>query len=1304
MPDVIIGGDIWTGNCPPCGGKDKKSAILYYSTVAEFRASKELLEDGQPFVVGGYYKPGDGGGGNFFYSSASSASDDGVETYKQDIVVGSGRGIRQFSAFNSVLVSGSKSQQSFDSTKLVQTFYNCANAGSLYYDYPIWHDSCRVAGRHMDIKGVNGGGPQNFSHGVLSNPVVTVTVKALIGDTTLHLNDVSNIIAGYNFLPQPAGVQSGTFVTNVDPSGIVTLSKPLTAIINIGTSITFNQRFTDGVVSWANFALLYLSAGTRDSETVPFNAKVTIDGIVSNNDIVDFWKGQSSGFDYKVAPAQTILVGNLAGMVRKNITIQNCLINGGWSGICGFALSDSTVQNNRVWFTYYQAFGFGNQYDGFCLEGNWSYFSGSEAFKLGSAFSAPYTGRGLKCSRNYAYMAGLLGEKNRIAGALRPIVTEAFDLYNTSTLGQLVDENTCYFCHNGFGEMKTARGQQKYVSVPPVIINGGSGYTNGDIIYGIGGKYGFPFSAIATVSAGAITGLTLLYYGSYADLLPTNPSSVTGGTGSGCTVNLTFSGTADPINETYSLGIVSNNIIINMTDRPGIQNRLEGATGYEPEQYDYWDLMTYHDNSVTWLYPSILSDLDADPIIITAGSNLFKVKVPPGVAARAAIKNECCVRNIQPGSDGKTIGGIAPRYLYRMGLVEAFDTVANTITIRIADGQVAVSNETSGGTDVNFRMWCADFAPLPANPLSVVAGTPGMGSQVLISDSGDSYTVAPTPMPPPSPTGGTQMVCKPLIVNVDGTLSVDGTGIVTPGDGYSGIVFAPLSGGDGFGGSVTILLTGTTNVVWPNTGPGHGMDDGDLLYMKLLDPTGSGTGLGVNDVNGKFQVTFISQFVVSINTVVNPTGTASGFGGSLGQFSTEAGPIGSASTGYTSWASNRTTWRNNHAINGNIGIRLTATSGNRVNVTGKQSSLYSPSIDGGRLECTTLILLESTVAGAMIVGLSIKPGPDWNYLDTGIKITNNSLLNGVSGLTITGGKISQRTIFRGRAKDGVPSYGAHSGVALSGATNYKIKGVIFSGSNPIQITQSVIGGLNNSGRIEDCDFDSSTDPLGLSSWVRIDDDGAHTVVNNVGVLGTTANGSVNIHSGAATVASDNNIIGSQAFAEWTGSVANTTAVFTGSITGLVMTVSSAPSNTIRIGGRVTGTGITGVSLVTGQLTGTTGGIGTYSISLAQTVSGISITESYGTMTVSGLVGPLNLNDVFTGTGVTLGTKVIEVGVVGTTYYVYPNTVVGSTVMDTVVTRTGFKADKILNLTRALPFIGKVCKLDGAVAANWINYP
>jgi hypothetical protein len=145
----------------------------------------------------------------------------------------------------------------------------------------------------------------------------------------------------------------------------------------------------------------------------------------------------------------------------------------------------------------------------------------------------------------------------------------------------------------------------------------------------------------------------------------------------------------------------------------------------------------------------------------------------------------------------------------------------------------------------------------------------------------------------------------------------------------------------------------------------------------------------------------------------------------------------------------------------------------------------------------------------------------------------------------------------------------------------------------------------------------------------------------------------------------------------TASVAASTGSFTGSIADNVLTITAVGSGVARVGGTLSGTGVASGTTITAQLTGTAGGVGTYRVSIPeQTVASTTISETYGTMTVSAVgSGALSVGDVISGSGVDAGTY-ITAGITGTggtgTYAVSSNTVVSSTTVTVnAATETGW---------------------------------
>lgn len=114
-------------------------------------------------------------------------------------------------------------------------------------------------------------------------------------------------------------------------------------------------------------------------------------------------------------------------------------------------------------------------------------------------------------------------------------------------------------------------------------------------------------------------------------------------------------------------------------------------------------------------------------------------------------------------------------------------------------------------------------------------------------------------------------------------------------------------------------------------------------------------------------------------------------------------------------------------------------------------------------------------------------------------------------------------------------------------------------------------------------------------------------------------------------------------ATFTGVIAAETATFTASIAGNVMTVTNVASGTIVNGGALSGAGVTANTVVTGQISGTPGGIGTYAVNNSQIVASETLTETYGQLTVSADTGTVAVGQTVNGAGVDAGTIITQAG-------------------------------------------------------------
>jgi hypothetical protein len=155
---------------------------------------------------------------------------------------------------------------------------------------------------------------------------------------------------------------------------------------------------------------------------------------------------------------------------------------------------------------------------------------------------------------------------------------------------------------------------------------------------------------------------------------------------------------------------------------------------------------------------------------------------------------------------------------------------------------------------------------------------------------------------------------------------------------------------------------------------------------------------------------------------------------------------------------------------------------------------------------------------------------------------------------------------------------------------------------------------------------------------------------------------------------------------WTGaSVTGSIAanVVTGSIAGTTLTVTAATTGVLTVGQTISGTNVTAGTQIVEILTGT-GGVGTYKVSVGQTVASTTITGSGGTLTVTAVgSGSLGLGDALSGSGITDGTYItgLITGAGGTGTYAVN---VGQTASSTTVTVASGTATKWVALSVGAP--------------------
>jgi hypothetical protein len=156
--------------------------------------------------------------------------------------------------------------------------------------------------------------------------------------------------------------------------------------------------------------------------------------------------------------------------------------------------------------------------------------------------------------------------------------------------------------------------------------------------------------------------------------------------------------------------------------------------------------------------------------------------------------------------------------------------------------------------------------------------------------------------------------------------------------------------------------------------------------------------------------------------------------------------------------------------------------------------------------------------------------------------------------------------------------------------------------------------------------------------------------------GTIAVGDIVSHSSILQTATITGLgTGTGGTGTYTLTYTGSTASFTGSISGTTLTVTAVASGSIIVGQVLTGNSATSGTAITSQLTGTAGGIGTYTVSISQTRTSGSFTGTYTLASTSLSVlstvlrvtavasGTLSIGQFLTGTGIAFSTSITAFG-------------------------------------------------------------
>ena len=270
-------------------------------------------------------------------------------------------------------------------------------------------------------------------------------------------------------------------------------------------------------------------------------------------------------------------------------------------------------------------------------------------------------------------------------------------------------------------------------------------------------------------------------------------------------------------------------------------------------------------------------------------------------------------------------------------------------------------------------------------------------------------------------------------------------------------------------------------------------------------------------------------------------------------------------------------------------------------------------------------------AGTVLICLKYITG---NFVELGTVGTGDFIAPNISNMTIDGAGLAQTTLVdncRAADKSSVTVMGGFGGTVSNGSsgtlTDVTIvgpeQGIPLSTGGDTRVTNSyiygagvgkptvkmsysdVLFGLNHLWR--DSDVVPPGELVQINPYGGTVNNGCFTLIGNALDTPTIA---VRAYVQASSTLRVANIIGNHAFGNDALST-NASSSFTGSISGTTLTVTAVTAQTfpqgyIYQGALLTGTGVTAGTYITNQLTGTPVGVGTYTVSVSQTVASTTI--------------------------------------------------------------------------------------------------
>ena len=470
-------------------------------------------------------------------------------------------------ALNTAISQLSVNVNNFSSPQAAVDYVISQGGGEVFFPASATEYSGFVANYPYNLRIVGQGFGSRISGDVVFNNNYTITTSSAVSSSTsIPVTSVSGLQNGFYIqsydLPSGNSVPQSTYITSIDSStNTITVNNSVTLVSGQSLEV-MNPNFPQNNIQIENICLNIMSGTALNMIT--FN-KVYFLNTGGNSLYINTVKNLTVENCYFATTSynsnQHIFVDNIfgAGVLSGNVNILNNNV------LTGYRNSSSPDGGMAVFIIL-------NHTETSLIHGNkcdWGFW-GSGANSPMSFIILNGQCQGHIISKNF--MSGIssfltLNSRTENGTTYMPSYIDIVDDNQVDVyVDVLINVNNAsnpaaYIVVDG----NSFDNPMYYVTGIASIAAGGSGYAVGNTVTlgnSLGGAEGFSAQATVTsVSSGAITGLSLSVQGAYPAPL-SNPVAVSGGSGSGATVNLNWSGNPNVawFNNTYLAQFTNNRV------------------------------------------------------------------------------------------------------------------------------------------------------------------------------------------------------------------------------------------------------------------------------------------------------------------------------------------------------------------------------------------------------------------------------------------------------------------------------------------------------------------------------------------------------------------------------------------------------------------------------------------------------------------------------------------------------------------------------------------------------------------------